>query len=93
MMYTIAFFLEGQLFLPYLTGALCVLACVSIFLSRRVRLAATLLGVVILLFGLVMWVTRLVAHPEDVGGANYLIDLGLAGGALLAAGAVRRKGD
>ncbi|WP_174239997.1 hypothetical protein [Acidobacterium sp. S8] len=83
----------GQLFWSCMTGAAVAIAGITIFLNRKVKLAATLLGVLILLFGLVVWVTRLIAHPEDVGGAKYLIDLGLAGGALLLAGALPRKGD
>jgi uncharacterized membrane protein YphA (DoxX/SURF4 family) len=85
--------LTGQAFWPYLAGAACIVAGISIFLNKRVRLAATLLGVLILLFCLVVWVTCLMAHPEAIAEANYLKDLGLAGGALLLAGAVPRKGE
>ena len=86
------FFLPGQSW-SYLTIAAFLIAGISIFLHKRVRLAATVLGILILFFGLIVWVTWLMAHPEDIAGAKYLKDLGLAGGALLLAGAVRKKGE
>jgi uncharacterized membrane protein YphA (DoxX/SURF4 family) len=93
MMDAIPFPLPGPTFWSCLACAAFVIAAVSVFLNRKARLAATLLGVLILLAGLVVWVTRLICHPEDVAGARYLIDLGLAGGALLLAGAIPKKGD
>src|SRR5271154_147361 len=63
----------------------------AIFLNSKVRLAATLLGILILLFGLIVWVPWLASHPEDVAGGNYLKDMGLAGGALLLAGALPKR--
>jgi uncharacterized membrane protein len=89
----VTFVLPGQPFWSYLTGAVFLGAGVCMFLNKQVRLAATLTGIVILLFALLVWVPRLVAHPEDIAGGNYLKDMGLAGGALILAGAMPRKGD
>jgi uncharacterized membrane protein YphA (DoxX/SURF4 family) len=75
----------------YLTGIAFVVAAVAIFLNNRVRLAATLLGILILLFGLIVWVPWLSRHPQDIAGGNYLKDMGLVGGALLLAGALPKK--
>ncbi len=75
----------------YLTGIAFLAAGIAIFLNSKVRLAATLLGLLILLFGLIVWVPWLAAHPEDMAGGNYLKDMGLAGGALLMAGALPKK--
>ena len=83
----------GHTFWTCLAVAAFLMAAVSVFLNRKVRLAATLLGVLILLFGLAVWVLRLVGHPEDIAAASYLKDLVLAGGALLLAGALPKKGD
>jgi uncharacterized membrane protein len=88
---TINFPLPGQPMWSYLTGIAFVVAAVAIFLNNRVRLAATLLGILILLFGLIVWVPWLARHPQDIAGGNYLKDMGLVGGALLLAGALPKK--
>jgi hypothetical protein len=49
------------------------------------------LGILILLFGLIVWVPWLSRHPQDIAGGNYLKDMGLVGGALLLAGALPKK--
>jgi uncharacterized membrane protein YphA (DoxX/SURF4 family) len=83
--------LPGQPVWSYLTGAAFFAAGAAIFMNSRVRLAATMLGILILFFGLIVWVSWLAAHPQDVAGGNYLKDMGLVGGALLLAGALPRK--
>ncbi|HYK34436.1 hypothetical protein [Alloacidobacterium sp.] len=75
----------------YFTGFAFLAAAAAIFLSSKIRLAATLLGVVVLLFALIVWVPWLAAHPQDIAGGNCLKDMGLAGGALLLAGALATK--
>jgi uncharacterized membrane protein len=85
---TIRFPLPGQPMWSYFTGIAFLAAAAAIFLNSKIRLAATLLGILILLFGLIVWVPWLAMHPEDVAGGNYLKDMGLAGGALLLAGAL-----
>jgi uncharacterized membrane protein len=88
---TIKFPLPGQPAWSYLTGLAFAVAAVAIFLNSKVRLAATLLGILILFFGLIVWVPWLAAHPQDIAGGNYLKDMGMAGGALLLAGALPKK--
>jgi uncharacterized membrane protein len=85
--------LPGQPAWSYLTGIAFFAAGVAIFLNNKVRLAATLLGILILLFGLIVWVPWLAAHPQDIAGGNYLKDMGLAGGALLLAGALPKRDE
>lgn len=73
------------------TGVAYLAAAFAIFLSSKIRLAATLLGVLVLLFALIVWVPWLATHPHDIAGGNCLKDMGLAGGALLLAGALAAK--
>jgi len=87
----VKFPLPGQPMWSYLTGVAFLAAGAAIFLNSKVRLVATLLGILILLFGLIVWVPWLAAHPQDAAGGNYLKDMGLAGGALLLAGAIPKK--
>ena len=87
----ITFPLPGQPAWSYLTGAAFLAAAGAIFLNSKMRLAATVLGILILLFGLIVWVPWLTAHPQDIAGGNYLKDMGLAGGALLLAGALPKR--
>jgi hypothetical protein len=74
-----------------MTGVAFLAAAATFFLNSKVRLAATLLGILILLFGLILWVPWLAAHPQDLAGGNYLKDMGMAGGALLLAGALPKR--
>jgi uncharacterized membrane protein len=83
--------LPWQAVWSYFIGVAFLAASVAIFLNSKVRLAATLLGILILLFALVVWVPWLAAHPQDIAGGNYLKDMGLAGGALLLAGALPKR--
>lgn len=87
----IHFPLPEQSVWSYSAGIAFLAAAASIFLNSKVRLAATLLGILILLFGLIVWVPWLASHPEDAACGNYLKDMGLAGGALLLAGALPKR--
>ena len=88
---TVKFPLPGQPAWSYMTGVAFLAAAATFFLNSKVRLAATLLGILILLFGLILWVPWLAAHPQDLAGGNYLKDMGMAGGALLLAGALPKR--
>jgi uncharacterized membrane protein len=87
---TISFLIPGHMFWAGFTGAAFLVAAVSIVTKKETRLAATLLGIIILGFTLLTWVPRFPAHPSDMWG-NWLKDLGIAGGALVLAGAMPKR--
>lgn len=68
----------GQTFWTILTTVAFGLAAVAILFNLRARLALQLMTLMLALFGLLVWVPRLVAHPEMHGnwsefGLNFLI--------------------
>jgi uncharacterized membrane protein len=82
---SVSFPIPGHLFWVYLTGAIFFAAGVSILIKRETRLTATVLGLAILVFALLIWVPRFGSNSGDIYG-NWLKDIGLAGGALILAG-------
>jgi uncharacterized membrane protein YphA (DoxX/SURF4 family) len=54
----------NQMFWAILTTVAFALASVAILISVRARLALRLLTLMLALFGLLVWVPRLIAHPE-----------------------------
>lgn len=82
-----------RLFWAYFVG-LCLFACAASFVARtRLRLSATLLGVMLVLFVLLMHLPNAVAQPGDrVIWAVALRDLSFGGGALAFAGSLAAGG-
>ena len=77
--------IPAHLLWGYLTGAVFVAAGISLIFNKESRLAATWLGLMILLLVLVVYVPIVVANPSDIGnGLNYLVDTLLLGGSVLA---------
>jgi uncharacterized membrane protein YphA (DoxX/SURF4 family) len=56
--------IPNQMFWAILTTVAFALAAVAIFINVRARLALRLLTLMLALFGLLVWVPRLIAHPE-----------------------------
>lgn len=54
----------GQTFWAILTTAAFALAAIALLMNQHALLAARMLGVMLLLFGVFVWVPRLAAHPE-----------------------------
>jgi len=77
----------------YLTGAVYVVAGLSLILNKDARLSATRLGITDLLLVLLLYVPIVVTNPTNIGnGLNYLADtLLLSGSALALAGALREN--
>ena len=89
--------IPGRLLIGYLTGAILLVAGASILLARKTRIAATYLGIWIVLLVLFIYGPILIAQMSDpstavkVEGINYIADTLLFAGAILAlAGATPR---
>jgi uncharacterized membrane protein len=78
--------IPGRLFWAYLAGAVLVAAGLCILVNRKTRLAATFLGVVILLLVLFVYLPILIANPTDIVGVNYFFDTLAFSGAVLVLG-------
>jgi uncharacterized membrane protein len=73
-----------RLFWAYLTGAFLFAAGASILVNKKARLAATYLGLLILLIVAVIYLPILIDIPLDIGnGLNYFADTLLFSGAIL----------
>jgi uncharacterized membrane protein len=77
-------------FWGYVIGALYVVIAISLLLNKQVRLAATWLGIIILVLVIVIYLPIVVADPADIAnGLNYVADTLLLGGAALALAGTR----
>lgn len=82
-----------RLFWAYFAGAVLVAAGASLIVRGQARLAATCLGIMILLLVLFIYLPIVAADPSDIGnGLNYLVDtLAFSGAALVLADALPRE--
>ena len=82
-----------RLFWAYFAGAVLVAAGASLIVKGQARLAATYLGIMILLLVLFIYLPIVAADPSDIGnGLNYLVDtLAFSGAALVLADALPRE--
>jgi uncharacterized membrane protein len=77
--------LPAHLLWAFFTGAVFVVAGLCLIVNKEARLAATWLGLMILLLVFVVYVPIVVANPSNIGdGLNYLADTLLLGGSVLA---------
>ena len=73
-----------RLLWAYLAGAVLVVAGASLIVNKKARLAATYLGIMILLLCLFIYLPIVVAIPSDIGnGLNYFADTLLFSGVAL----------
>jgi uncharacterized membrane protein len=81
--------IPGHTLWGYPTAAVFVVAGICLIINKEARLAATWLGIVILLLVFVVYLPIVLGNPSDIGnGLNYLMDtLLLSGSALALAGA------
>ena len=75
--------IPGRLFWAYLAGAVLIASGVCLVANKKVREAATYLGVTILLLVLCEYLPMLIASPKDIVSLNYFFDTLFFGGAVL----------
>jgi len=84
--------IPGRIFLSYFVGVILILAGVCLLVNKKTRMAATSLGLTILLTVLWIYLPMLLAAPTDVVALNYFFDtLLFCGAILLLANAIERK--
>jgi len=75
--------IPGRILLSYFVGVILILAGVCLLVNKKTRLAATSLGLTILLTVLWIYLPMLLAAPTDVVALNYFFDTLLFSGAIL----------
>ena len=75
--------IPGRIFLSYFVGVILILAGLCLVVNKKARLAATLLGLTILLTVLWIYLPMLIAAPKDVVALNFFFDTLLFSGAIL----------
>ena len=85
--------IPGHIFWAYLSGAVLVATGACILVNVKARLAATYLGIMVLLLMLFVYLPILIAEPLSIAnGLNYFFDtLVLSGAALLLADAINER--
>lgn len=82
--------IPGGLFWVYLTGIAHLAACVSLIIEKQTRLAALLLGLMLLIFALTIQLPGLMGAEDSqtmqMFMSNFLKDMALAGAAWAIAG-------
>jgi uncharacterized membrane protein YphA (DoxX/SURF4 family) len=75
--------IPGRIFLSYLVGVILIVAGLCLLINIKTRLAATYLGLAILLAILWIYVPMLLAGPKDIVALNFFFDTLLFCGAIL----------
>jgi uncharacterized membrane protein len=75
--------IPGRIFLSYFVGLILILAGVCLVVNKKTRLAATSLGLTILLTVLWIYLPMLLVAPTDVVALNFFFDTLLFCGAIL----------
>jgi len=84
--------IPGRIALSYFVGAILILAGLCILVNKKARIAATILGLTILLTILWIYLPMLIAAPTDIVALNYFFDTMLfCGTILLLANALERE--
>ena len=86
--------IPGRIPLSYFVGVILILAGLCLVVNKKARLAATVLGLTILLTVLWIYLPMLVAVPTDVVALNFFFDtLLFCGTILLLANAMKKETD
>jgi hypothetical protein len=71
----------SQTFWAILTTVAFALAAIAILVNRQTRLAIRLMTVMLALFGLLVWVPRLIAHPAHLNWSEFALTFLITGAA------------
>jgi uncharacterized membrane protein len=86
--------IPGRIAIGYLVGLVLIAAGVCLLLNMKARIAATALGITIVLTVLGVYLPMLLRAPTDIVALNYFFDTMLFGGTiLLVANAIDEKTD
>jgi uncharacterized membrane protein len=75
--------IPGRVFLSYVVGLMLILAGVCLLTNKKPRMAATALGLTILLTVIWIYLPMLLAAPKDLVALNFFFDTLLFSGAIL----------
>jgi hypothetical protein len=76
----------NQMFWAILTTIAFALAAIAILINHQARLAIRLMTVMLALFGVLVWIPRLIAHPEAHGNwSEFALTLLITGAAWIVA--------
>ena len=76
----------SQMFWAILTTIAFALAALAILINRQARLAARLMTLMLALFGVLVWIPRLIAHPEaHLNWSEFALTLLITGAAWMVA--------
>jgi uncharacterized membrane protein YphA (DoxX/SURF4 family) len=75
--------IPGRIFLSYFVGVILIVAGVCLLMNKKTRIAATFLGLTILLAVFWIYLPMLLAAPTDVVALNYFFDTLLFCGVIL----------
>jgi uncharacterized membrane protein len=73
----------GRIAVGYVVGLVLIAAGVCLLLNMKARVAATTLGITILLTVLCVYLPMLLRAPTDIVALNYFFDTMLFGGTIL----------
>ena len=80
----------GRMFWAVLTTIAFALAAIAILMNQKARLALRLLTLMLVLFGVLVWIPRLIAHPEaHFNWSEFCLTMLIAGASWLVADSIR----
>ena len=79
----------NQMFWAILTTIAFALAAVALLINRQARRSARLMGMMIAIFGILVWVPLLIAHPEaHLNWSEFVLTFLIAGSAWVVSGSL-----
>lgn len=89
--YMVPYFYPGDIFWVYLTGVSMILATTAVFINLKVKLALSLLTIMLLIFALTIHLPNLINGEGQESLPMFLKDLSLAGAAFFIAHSYKKQ--